>query len=317
MTTPQDALMSTDLPLPNKRQGKVRDVYDCTLKDGTEAILLVATDRLSAFDVVMPNGPAGKGKLLTQMSAWWFEQIQDKLSDQLQTHVLSTDPADIAGLSESQAAQLQGYVMIGRRTKVVPIECVARGYLAGSGWKEYQQSQSVCGVALPAGLTQCAKLPEPIFTPATKAEQGEHDENISFERACELVGEDLMTTLRDLTLSIYSMAHDYAQDRGIILADTKFEFGLPIDEGDDATPILIDEVLTPDSSRYWSASQYEAGRDQDSYDKQYVRNYLETLVSEGKWNKQAPGPTLPGEVLSNTTKKYEEAFELLTGVALH
>lgn len=308
--------MRTDLPLPNKRQGKVRDVYDCTLKDGTEALLLVATDRLSAFDVVMPNGPAGKGKLLTQMSTWWFEQIKDKLGYKLQTHVLSTDPADIAGLNDEQVAALQGYVMIGRRTKVVPIECVVRGYLAGSGWKEYQQNQQVCGVALPAGLTQCAKLLEPIFTPATKAEQGEHDENISFERACELVGTLQMEVLRDHSLAIYQMAHDYAAERGIILADTKFEFGVPLDAKDD-TPILIDEVLTPDSSRYWSADQYEAGRDQDSYDKQYVRNYLETLVAEGQWDKQSPGPVLPGDVLTNTTKKYEEAFELITGVTLH
>ena len=317
MSDTKPALMSTDLPLPNKRQGKVRDVYDCTLKDGTDALLLVATDRLSAFDVVMPNGPAGKGEILTRMSSFWFDQIQDRLGDKLKTHVLSIDPADIAGLSDEQVALLQGRVMIGRKTKVVPIECVARGYLAGSGWKEYQQNQQVCGVALPAGLTQCGKLPEPIFTPATKAEQGEHDENISFERACEIAGQDLMTTLRDLTLTIYRLAHDYAQERGIILADTKFEFGLPIDEGEDALPILIDEVLTPDSSRYWSAARYEAGRDQDSYDKQYVRNYLETLVQSGRWDKQAPGPVLPDEVLTNTTKKYEEAFELLTGVALH
>ena len=309
--------MSTDLPLPNKRQGKVRDVYDCTLKDGTPGLLLVASDRLSAFDVVMPNGPAGKGEILTRMSAFWFEKITQSLGDKLQTHVLSTDPADIEGLSDDEVAMLQGRVMIGRRTRVVPIECVARGYLAGSGWKEYQQNRQVCGVELPAGLTQCAKLPEPIFTPATKAEQGEHDENISFERACELVGEPLMRTLRELTLSIYTMAHDYAATRGIILADTKFEFGLPLDESDQTSPILIDEVLTPDSSRYWSADKYEAGRDQDSYDKQYVRNYLETLVSDGKWNKSAPGPVLPDDVLRNTTKKYEEAFELLTGLALH
>jgi len=310
------ALMNTDLPLPNKREGKVRDVYDCTLNDGTEALLLVATDRLSAFDVVMPNGPAGKGALLTQMSSFWFDEITDKLGYKLQTHVLSTNPADIAGLNDEDIAMLQGRVMIGRRTKVVPIECVARGYLAGSGWKEYQQNQQVCGVELPAGLTQCAKLPEPIFTPATKAEQGEHDENISFERACELVGTLTMETLRDLTLDIYGMAHDYAAERGIILADTKFEFGVPLD-AKDATPILIDEVLTPDSSRYWSAANYEAGRDQDSYDKQYVRNYLETLVSDGQWDKQAPGPVLPDEVLTNTTKKYQEAFELLAGHPLH
>ena len=316
MNATHGPLMSTDLPLPNKRQGKVRDVYDCTLKDGSDALLLVATDRLSAFDVVMPNGPAGKGQILTRMSAFWFDMIADKLASQLQTHVLSTDPADIVGLSANDIAMLSGRVMIGRRTKVVPIECVARGYLAGSGWKEYQQTQSVCGVALPAGLTQCAKLPEPIFTPATKAEQGEHDENISFARACELVGEPLMTTLRELTLAIYTMAHDYAAERRIILADTKFEFGLPVD-ATDGTPILIDEVLTPDSSRYWSADKYEAGRDQDSYDKQYVRNYLQALVDEGRWNKQAPGPELPADVLKQTTKKYEEAFELITGLALN
>lgn len=316
MNTPQDALMSTDLPLPNKRQGKVRDVYDCTTKDGKDALLLVATDRLSAFDVVMPNGPAGKGRLLTQMSAWWFDQIKDKLGYKLKTHVLSTDPADINGLNDEQVAELAGRVMIGRRTRVVPIECVVRGYLAGSGWKQYQENQQVCGVKLPAGLTQCAKLPEPIFTPATKASQGEHDENISFKQACELVGTLQMEVLRDHSLAIYQMAHDYAAQRGIILADTKFEFGLPLDSKDD-TPILIDEVLTPDSSRYWSADKYQADRDQDSYDKQYVRNYLEQLVAQGKWNKQSPGPLLPDEVLNNTTKKYEEAFELITGRTLH
>lgn len=308
--------MSTDLPLPNKREGKVRDVYDCTLKDGAEALLLVATDRLSAFDVVMPNGPAGKGKLLTQMSAWWFDEIKQKLGYKLETHVLSTDPAEIVGLSDEDVAMLAGRVMIGRRTKVVPIECVVRGYLAGSGWKEYQQNQRVCGVDLPAGLRQCEKLPEPIFTPATKAEQGEHDENISFERACELVGTLQMEVLRDHSLAVYQMAHDDAAKRGIILADTKFEFGVPLDAKDE-TPILIDEVLTPDSSRYWSASHYEAGQDQDSYDKQYVRNYLESLVEKGGWDKQAPGPVLPDDVLANTTKKYEEAFELITGLTLH
>jgi len=307
--------MRTDLPLPNKREGKVRDVYDCTLKDGRDAILLVASDRISAFDVVMPNGVPGKGVVLTQLSAFWFEMIQRELGDEVVTHVMSTDSADIDGLSEDDAALLRGRVMIGQRTKVVPIECVARGYLAGSGWKEYQQSQTVCGIQLPAGLTQCAKLPEPIFTPATKAEQGEHDENISFERACEIAGEGLMTTLRDLTLRIYTMAHDYAATRGIVLADTKFEFGLPVGGGD-ATPILIDEVLTPDSSRFWPAASYEAGRDQDSYDKQYVRNYLETLVADGAWGKQAPGPALPDDVLVNTQKKYDDCFEKLTGHAL-
>ncbi|MFI4861865.1 MAG: phosphoribosylaminoimidazolesuccinocarboxamide synthase [Phycisphaerales bacterium JB063] len=306
--------MQTNLPLPNKRVGKVRDVYDCTLKDGREAILLVATDRLSAFDVVMPNGVPGKGIVLTQLSAFWFDMIDRELGDAVTTHVLSTDPADIEGLSDDDVALLRGRVMIGRRTSVVPIECVARGYLAGSGWKEYQRSQTVCGVSLPSGLTQCAKLPEAIFTPATKAEMGDHDENISFERASAIAGEALMATLRDLTLRIYTMAHDYAATRGIVLADTKFEFGLPLDGG--TTPILIDEVLTPDSSRFWPAASYAPGRDQDSYDKQYVRNYLETLVAEGAWAKQAPGPVLPDHVLDNTRKKYDEAFEQLTGHAL-
>lgn len=308
-------VMRTDLPLPNKREGKVRDVYDCTLNDGRDAILLVASDRISAFDVVMPDGVPGKGVVLTQLSGFWFDMISRELGDAVTTHVLSTDPADIAGLSGDDVALLRGRVMIGRRTRVVPIECVARGYLAGSGWKEYQQTQTVCGVPLPAGLTQCAKLPEPIFTPATKAQQGEHDENIAFERACEIAGEPLMTTLRDLTLRIYTLAHDYAATRGIILADTKFEFGLPL-EGDDTTPILIDEVLTPDSSRFWPAASYEAGRDQDSYDKQYVRNYLETLVADGRWAKQAPGPALPDTVVINTQKKYDDCFEKLTGHAL-
>ena len=308
-------LMFTDLPLPNKRQGKVRDIYDCTLKDGREAILLVASDRISAFDVVMPNGVPAKGVVLTQLSRFWFDMIQNELGDQVQTHILSMDPAQIAGLSDGQVEQLRGRVMMGRRTRVVPIECVARGYLAGSGWKEYQQSQTVCGVKLPAGLKQSEKLPEPIFTPATKAEQGEHDENISFERACDIAGTELMTTLRDLTLRIYNMAHDFAASRGMILADTKFEFGLPIDS-DDAAPILIDEALTPDSSRYWPADTYEAGRDQDSFDKQYVRNYLEGLVALDQWNKQSPGPTLPDEVIKNTLKKYDEAFEIITGHAL-
>lgn len=307
--------MSSDLPLPNKRQGKVRDIYDCTTHD-RPALLLVATDRLSAFDVVMPNGPAGKGIVLTQLSRFWFDLIGEQLNDQVQTHLLSIDPGDVDGLDAGQIDTLKGRVMIGRRTEVVPIECVARGYLAGSGWKEYQQSQTVCGVALPAGLTQCAKLPEPIFTPATKAEQGEHDENISFERACDLVGTELMTKLRGLTLAIYKLAHDYAAQRGIILADTKFEFGIPLDSSD-KKPILIDEALTPDSSRFWPADRYAPGRDQESYDKQYVRNYLEELVAQDRWNKQAPGPELPEMVLKNTTEKYLECYERLTGHPLH
>jgi phosphoribosylaminoimidazole-succinocarboxamide synthase len=309
-------LMQTDLPLPGRRQGKVRDIYDCTTTDGTPALAIIASDRLSAFDVVMPNGPAGKGVVLTQISRFWFDLIAAKLGGTLQHHLLSTDPADLAGLSDDQRAPLQGRVMIGRKTRVVPIECVVRGYLAGSGWKEYQQSQTVCGIKLPAGLKQCDKLPEPIFTPATKAESG-HDENISFEQACAAVGEPLMTTLRDLSIAIYRMGHDHAAQRGIILADTKFEFGLPPEaEDDDPQPILIDEVMTPDSSRFWPADDYAPGRDQASFDKQYVRNYLEELVSAGKWDKTPPGPTLPDEILTNTMRKYREAYERLTGATL-
>ena len=306
-------VLETDLPLPNKRRGKVRDVYDCTTTSGQEAILLVATDRLSAFDVIMPNAPAYKGVILTQMATFWFKLVEAKMGDRVDTHLISTDPADIAGLNDAQRAQLEGRVMIGKKTDVVPIECVARGYLAGSGWKEYQQNQSVCGVALPEGLMQCSKLPAPIFTPATKAQVGDHDENISFERACALEGEALVSTLRELTLELYQLGHDYAAQRGIILADTKFEFGLQA--GSDK-PILIDEILTPDSSRYWPADQYEAGRDQASFDKQIVRNYLEDLYAKGEWNKAAPGPVIPQDVLDGTMAKYNEAYEKLTGTQL-
>jgi len=237
--------------------------------------------------------------------------VSEKLGNVLSHHLLSTDSADIPGLNDTQRQQLEGRVMIGRKAEVVPIECVARGYLAGSGWVEYQQSQTVCGIKLPAGLKQCAKLPQPIFTPATKAASG-HDENISFERACELVGSDTMTMLRDLTLQIYQMGHDYAAQRGIILADTKFEFG----RTGDGRMILIDEVMTPDSSRFWPADDYEAGRDQASFDKQYIRNYLQELVDDDRWNKTPPGPTLPETIVSNSLAKYLEAYRLLTGSEL-
>jgi len=307
----REPVMYTDLPLEGRRQGKVRDIYQAKTTDGADVLVFIASDRISAFDVVMPNGVSGKGIVLTQISRFWFDMIGKKLSDQLSHHLISTDPADIQGLSESDAAAMAGRVMIGRRTEVVPIECVVRGYLAGSGWKEYQQSQTVCGIELPEGLEQCQKLPEPIFTPATKADEG-HDENISFERACEIAGTDLMTHLRDVSLAIYSMGHDYAAERGIILADTKFEFGLPLD-GQSDQPILIDEVLTPDSSRFWPADQYEPGHDQPNFDKQYVRNYLQELVDAGQWDKTPPGPALTNEVVRNTLNRYLEAYRLLTG----
>lgn len=314
MQTMNEALLSTDLPLDGRRQGKVRDIYQCKTTSGDPALLIIASDRVSAFDVVMQNGIPAKGVVLTRISTFWFDMIAKHFGDKLEHHLLSTDPADVKGLTAKQIEQLKGRVMIGRRCKVVPIECVVRGYLAGSGWKEYQQSQSVCGIKLPAGLKQCDKLPEPIFTPATKEDEG-HDENISFERACELVGGPLMTQLRSLSIAIYNMAHDYAQQRGILLADTKFEFGLPMDG--DGKPILIDEALTPDSSRFWPADAYAPGRDQPSFDKQYVRNYLQGLVDNGRWDKMPPGPELPAEVVNDTLAKYLLAYSKLTGSELN
>jgi phosphoribosylaminoimidazole-succinocarboxamide synthase len=305
----RDSVFRTDLPLPGRRQGKVRDVYR-TASHPSSPLLIVATDRLSAFDVVMPTPVPGKGRLLTTMSLGWFGFLRSR--GLVGDHVLGTDLSSVAGLSDADRAMLAGRSMLCRAAKVVPIECVARGYLAGSGWVEYQKSGTVCGIPLPAGLTQCARLPEPIFTPATKAEEG-HDENISFRHACELVGTDLMTRLRELTIAIYEAAADYALERGVILADTKFEFGFAL--GSDGEPtdelILVDEVLTPDSSRYWPADDYAAGRDQQSYDKQFVRNHLLGLVSQGKWNKEAPGPALPADVVNATVARYEEALAKL------
>jgi phosphoribosylaminoimidazole-succinocarboxamide synthase len=303
------SVMQTNLPLPNRRQGKVRDIYDATLSDGRSAVVMVATDRLSAFDVVMPTPVPGKGIVLTQISDFWFAMIQQKLAGKLSHHVLSTDPRDIPGLSDEQRKSIARRVTIGRRCAVVPIECVVRGYLAGSGWGEYQKSQSVCGVSLPAGLRQCDKLPEPIFTPATKAATG-HDENVSFDIAASLVGLELMTKLRAMSLAIYEMARDYAATRGIIIADTKFEFGIPVGSTE---PIVIDEVLTPDSSRFWPADAYSPGRDQPSFDKQFVRNHLQELVAAGRWDKAYPGPTLPDDVVHATMQKYLQAYRLLTG----
>jgi len=311
--------VQSNLPLPGRRQGKVRDIYDATLTDGSEALLIIASDRISAFDVVMPNGIPGKGIVLTQLSKFWFDMISQKLAGKLTHHLLATDARQVTGLTEAQQKSLDRRVMVGRKCNVIPVECIVRGYLAGSGWAEYQKSQTVCGSKLPAGLTQCAKLPQPIFTPSTKAASG-HDENISFAHACELHGTELVSQLRDLSLAIYQMAHDYAAARGIILADTKFEFGLPLSPPGKGqrgqTPILIDEVLTPDSSRFWPADQYQPGRDQPSFDKQFVRNYLEGLVAAGQWRKSPPGPTLPPEVINGTLSKYLDAYRLLTGQSL-
>ena len=300
-----EALLATDLDLPNKRTGKVRDLYDVTLDSGDEALLIIASDRISAFDVVMQNGLPGKGVVLTQISKFWF----DHFSSEINHHLISTDVADVPGLTDAERQSLEGRIMLCRKTEVVPIECIARGYITGSGWKDYQNSGAVCGIELPAGLRNSDRLAEPLFTPSTKAVDG-HDENISFAEGAEVVGEELMQWLGEKTLSLYSAARDYAGERGIILADTKFEFGQLDGSGE---PLLIDEIFTPDSSRFWPADDWEPGREQVSFDKQIVRNYLETVVASGAWDKTAPGPELPAEVTERATARYLEAYYLLTG----
>jgi phosphoribosylaminoimidazole-succinocarboxamide synthase len=293
-TNTDDAFLTSGLPFPVRR-GKVRDVYDLG-----DALLIVATDRISAYDCVMPNGIPDKGKILTALSLFWFQRFAGKFEN----HLIATEVARYPANLRPFAPQLEGRSMLVKKAKVIPIECVARGYLAGSGWKEYQASQTVCGIALPSGLRQCDKLPAPIFTPATKEESG-HDINISFEEAARRVGPELAALLRDRTLSLYMQAADYAATHGVIIADTKFEFGqLP-----DGRVILIDEVLTPDSSRFWPADEYEPGHDQPSFDKQYVRNYLESQP----WDKTPPAPRLPPEVVVGTRRRYLEAYERLTG----
>jgi len=291
-----DALLQTDLPFP-KRQGKVRDVYDLG-----PALLIVATDRISAFDCVMPNGIPGKGKILTALSLFWFRRFEREIEH----HLIATEVKDYPPELRALADQLEGRSMLVKKTRVIPIECVARGYLAGSGWKEYQKSQTVCGIRLPAGLKQCDKLPVPIFTPATKEESG-HDINISYSETVARIGVGLADALREKTLRIYSKAAEYAQTRGVIIADTKFEFG----QMPDGQVILIDEILTPDSSRFWPGDKYQAGHDQESFDKQFVRNYLESLT----WDKTPPAPALPAEVVRGTKQRYVEAFEKITGLA--
>jgi phosphoribosylaminoimidazole-succinocarboxamide synthase len=284
------------------------------------SLLLVASDRVSAFDVVMPTPIPSKGCLLTEIAAFWLRKVESH--GLCRSHLLSTDAALVPesaflGASIQQPA-LVGRTMIGQRCRVVPVECVVRGYLEGSGWKDYRHTGKVCGVTLPTGLKQCAKLPEPLFTPATKAERGTHDENISFEHAAETVGGDLMARLREISLNIYAMASQHAEARGIIIADTKFEFGLPIDESGNVCsdePILIDEALTPDSSRFWPAEHYRPGGPQKSFDKQFLREYLESLVDAGHWDKSPPGPPLPPEVVQGTLDRYREARDRLIGTA--
>jgi phosphoribosylaminoimidazole-succinocarboxamide synthase len=286
-------LETTVASLKLRGRGKVRDIYEDPLDPGR--LLIVATDRISAFDYILATGIPDKGRVLTQMSLFWFDFLRDTVPN----HLLSTD---MSGLPD----ELEGRSMWVKRADMFDVECVARGYLSGSGWKEYQQTGAVCGISLPRGLRESDALPEPIFTPATKAQTG-HDENISFERMASLVGQDLSVRLRDLTLKIYQQAVDYARPRGIILADTKFEFGLI---GGQIT--LADEVLTPDSSRFWPVETYAPGGPQPSYDKQYVRDYLESI----HWNKQPPAPALPEEVARRTGEKYKDAYRALTGRAL-
>ena len=288
-------LLQLELPgIKKLKSGKVREVFDLG-----EQLLFVATDRISAFDCIMPNGIPRKGEVLTQISYFWFNQTAELVPNHLAAKATDSLPSVLT----PYAAQLAGRSMIVKKTNPLAIECVVRGYLCGSGWKDYKKTGAVCGIQLPAGLQDSSRLTQPIFTPATKAETG-HDENISFEQACEITGREIAEKARDLSLKIYAFAADYALKRGIIIADTKFEFGLY-----NGSLILIDEVLTPDSSRFWPADQYQPGRAQPSFDKQFVRDYLETL----SWNKQPPAPALPPEVVARTTEKYLEAYQKLTG----
>jgi len=295
---PNDTVLNLDLPGVRKlRSGKVRDIFDLG-----DQLLFVASDRISAFDVIMPNGIPRKGEVLTQISYFWFAQTESFQPN----HLLSRPGDRLPANLQPFASQLTGRSMIVKKAKPLAIECVVRGYLAGSGWKEYQKSQTVCGIKLPPGLKESSELPEPIFTPATKAETG-HDENISFAEAAKIVGAATAEEAREKSLRIYNHARDYARKRGIIIADTKFEFGFL-----GGTLLLIDEVLTPDSSRFWPADQYAAGRGQPSFDKQFVRDYLETL----DWDKNPPGPVLPPDVVARTTAKYLDAYQRLTGKPL-
>lgn len=287
----QSAVLETSLELPVRR-GKVRDIYDLD-----DALLLVSTDRISAFDWVLPSGIPDKGRVLTQISAFWFDTLGGA------NHMLCTDVEKMGLPDGVDRTQLEGRSMLCRKAEVVPIECVVRGYLAGSGWKEYQQSGTVCGIPLPPGLENCSQLDEPIFTPATKEDEG-HDINISFERMCEIIGSDMATELRQRSMDVYQAGSDLARDKGIIIADTKFEWGKVGDE-----LILIDELLTPDSSRFWPADLYAPGQSQPSFDKQIVRDWLETT----SWDKNSSPPDLPEEIVSRTRARYIEVFELLTG----
>lgn len=285
--------MTTMERRPDSR-GKVRDIYDAG-----ENLLMVATDRISAFDFILPDEIPSKGEVLNRISAFWF----DKFADIVPNHLVSIDPADFPEEFAEYRDYLAGRAMLVKKAQTIPIECIVRGYLTGSGKKTYDENGTVCGIQLPEGLTEASKLPEPLFTPSTKAEIGDHDENISFERCCEIVGEDIATQIRDLSLKIYKAAAEYAATRGIIIADTKFEFGVI-----DGKVTLIDECLTPDSSRFWPAASYEEGKIQPSYDKQFVRNWL-----KANWDMTGETPHLPAEVIDGTSERYREAFQIITG----
>ncbi len=285
--------MTTMERRPDSR-GKVRDIYDAG-----ENLLMVATDRISAFDFILPDEIPFKGEVLNRISAFWF----DKFADIVPNHLVSIDPADFPEEFAEYRDYLVGRSMLVKKAQTIPIECIVRGYLTGSGKKTYDENGTVCGIQLPEGLTEASKLPEPLFTPSTKAEIGDHDENISFERCCEIVGEDIATQIHDLSLKIYKAAAEYAATRGIIIADTKFEFGVI-----DGKVTLIDECLTPDSSRFWPAASYEEGKIQPSYDKQFVRNWL-----KANWDMTGETPHLPAEVIDGTSERYREAFQIITG----
>jgi phosphoribosylaminoimidazole-succinocarboxamide synthase len=298
MTSIPQVILQTDLSLPLVARGKVRDIYQV----GSNQLLIVATDRISAFDYILPTGIPRKGEVLNRISLFWF----DFLKTIIPNHLITADTGNYPAMLWGHRAKLEGRSMLVERAEMIQIECVARGYLSGSGWKEYRDSGTVCGIALPPGLRESDKLPDPIFTPATKADTG-HDENISFERVVEKVGREIAERLRTLTLRIYSAAAQYAASRGIIIADTKFEFGYV-----DGSLVLADEVLTPDSSRFWPEAEYSPGGPQPSYDKQFVRDYLESIC----WNKQPPAPALPDEVVERTSAKYQEAYRILAGSEL-
>ncbi len=285
--------MTTMERRPDSR-GKVRDIYDAG-----DNLLMVATDRISAFDFILPDEIPFKGEVLNRISAFWF----DKFADIVPNHLVSIDPAEFPEEFAEYRDYLAGRAMLVKKAQTIPIECIVRGYLTGSGKKTYDENGTVCGIQLPEGLTEASKLPEPLFTPSTKAEIGDHDENISFERCCEIVGEDIATQIRDLSLKIYKAAAEYAATRGIIIADTKFEFGVI-----DGKVTLIDECLTPDSSRFWPAASYEEGKIQPSYDKQFVRNWL-----KANWDMTGETPHLPAEVIDGTSERYREAFQIITG----